>query len=987
MPAKKKETQPPKKTRKRATKKAKAGLKKNRSFPIVGIGSSAGGLEALELFFSNLPSGTNMAFVIIQHLSPKHKSIMADILMKYTPMKILEIQDNQEIEPNYVYLNPPDKNVVIQNCTLFLTKPLQAHGVNLPIDCFFRSLSEDQGEKAICIILSGTATDGTQGLKAIKGEGGMAMVQDPDSAKYAGMPSSAIATGLVDFILPVEKIPAELCKYVRHPYIERPEAIETAEQQFKGYVQEIIGMIRTRTGHNFLNYKQTTIRRRIERRMAVHQLDRIANYAAHLKKTPDEIDILFKDLLIGVTNFFRDSEAFEVLKSMVIPELLKNGKLENPLRIWVAGCATGEEAFSIAIILAEVMDKLRKHFNIQIFASDIDNEALDVARMAVYPDSIAADVSAERLKRFFTKEDSTYRIKKQIRDMIVFANQNLIKDPPFSRLDMVCCRNLMIYMEPVLQKKILPLFHYTLNPQGILFLGTSESIGEFSHLFSAIDHKWKIFKHKEYAVDNVGDYPRTPFYDVLPTLQGLEEKRVPTVADIHNLAERVILDNYAPPCVLINAKYEILHFIGQTDNYLAPPTGRASFNILNMAREGLKYKLSTALHNAAKQNSTVFSTGIKIKRNNHFRRIDLVVRPLTETGFTKGYMLVMFEDKTLPDPVQEKKIVAKQIVDPYLLSLEKELESTKEYLQATNEELETSNEELKSTNEELQSVNEELQSTNEELETSKEELQSTNEELVTVNAELQKKVDELSTANNDINNLLASTDIGTIFLDTNLCIKRFTPPINKLFNLIQTDIDRPIGDITSNIELYDLVDRAQKVLDTLVRQEWELQDKNGNWYSMRIMPYRTVDNVIDGVVVTFVDINKLKQIRELNRLATVVRDSNDAITVQDIGGNILAWNKGAEQIYGWSEAEALQMNIQELVPQSKHRELEEFTGKLINGETLTPIETQRICKNGKLLNVWLTMTVLKDAGGKPVEIATTEREVTELINLRANQRL
>jgi two-component system CheB/CheR fusion protein len=956
--------------------------KENVRFPIVGIGASAGGLEALELFFSNVPPETNMAFVIIQHLSPRHKSIMADILMKYTQMKVLQIKNNQDIEPNHVYLNPPDKNVVILNRRLHLTEPTQAHGVNLPIDCFFRSLSEDQGEKAICIILSGTATDGTLGLKAIKGEGGMAMVQDPDSAKYSGMPSSAIATGLVDFILPVEKIPAELVKYVRHPYIERPEIIETARQQFRSYVQKILALIRTRTGHDFSNYKQTTIRRRIERRMAVHQLDKIEQYAAYFKKTPAEVEILFKDLLIGVTNFFRDAEAFEVLKAKVIPELIKNKKPDIPLRIWVAGCASGEEAYSLAIIFVEVMDNLKKQVIIQIFAGDIDDEALDFARMAVYPDSIAADVSAERLDRFFIKEDNTYRAKKRIREMIVFANQNLIKDPPFSRLDLVSCRNLLIYLEPVLQKKILPLFHYTLTRNGILFLGTSESIGEFSHLFSAISSKWKIFKHKEYVVDQMIEYPRTPFYDVLPTPQGDEEKRTPSVAGIHNLAERIILENYAPPCVLINEQYEILHFIGQTDKYLAPPTGKASFNLINMAREGLKYKLSTALHKAVKQKKTIISEGLKIKHHNGFRSVDLVVRPLTESGFTQGFMLVMFDDKTVPEPVTGKKTAKKDNFDPYVLSLEKELQSTKEYLQTTNEELETSNEELKSTNEELQSVNEELQSTNEELETSKEELQSTNEELVTVNAELQKKVEDLSDANNDINNLLASTEIGTLFLSIDLCIKRFTPAVTKLFNLIQTDIGRPIGDITANILLDDLVERAQEVLDTLVRQEVELQDKKGNWYSLRIMPYRTLENVIDGVVLTFVDLSEFKQIQELNRLATVVTDSNDAITVQDLDGNFIAWNKGAEQMYGWSEAEAKKMNNRQLVPKSKIKELEEFTKKLINSESVKSFETQRLCKNGKTLNVWLTMTALKDDSGKPVEIATTERDISELKQLR-----
>ena len=474
------------------------------------------------------------------------------------------------------------------------------------------------------------------------------------------------------------------------------------------------------------------------------------------------------------------------------------------------------------------------------------------------------------------------------------------------------------------------------------------------------------------------DYHRAPLFDVLPTHQRFEEKRMPTVADIHNLAERIILENYAPPCVLINEQFEILHFIGQTDRYLAPPTGKASFNVLNMAREGLKYKLSTALHTAVKQKKTIISEGLKIKHNNIFRSVDLIVRPLTESGFTQGFILIIFEDKTLIEPVSKKKPARKDKVDPYIMSLEMELQSTKEYLQTTNEELETSNEELKSTNEELQSVNEELQSTNEELETSKEELQSTNEELVTVNAELQKKVEALSEASNDINNLLASTEIGTIFLDINLCIKQFTPAVTKLFNLIQTDIGRPIGDITTNIQIDDLFQLTQEVLKTLVRQEVEVQDKKGSWYAMRIAPYRTLENVIDGVVLTFVDISSLKQVEELSRLATVILDSNDAITVQDLDYNIVAWNNGAQQMYGWSEAEALKMDIRQLVPKGKIKEMEAFTQKLKNGESVNSLETQRICKNGKILSVWLTVTALKDGSGRPIEIASTERDISEL---------
>ena len=1001
MPAKKKETKTQKvllpATKKTAAGKrpAKTSASKNTSapvkikktaalpkdpanFPIVGIGASAGGLEALETLFDNMPTALGIAIVIIQHLSPKHKSIMASLLRKHTSMTVLEIEDGMKIKPSCVYLNPPDKNVAIINRKLYLTEPLKTHGINLPIDSFFRSLSEDLGEKAVCIILSGTATDGTLGIKAVKGEGGMAIVQNPNSAKYDGMPNSAIATGLVDFILPLEKIPGELIKYLQHPYIDRPERIETAEQQFKNYVQKMLGLIRTRTGHDFSKYKQTTIRRRIERRMALHQLNSLKTYMAYLEKTPAEVYILFKDLLIGVTNFFRDEQAFEFLNKHVIPQLINNQGNHAPLRIWVAGCATGEEAYSLAILFAEALSEHKKQISIQIFASDIDSEAIEFARAAVYPASIAADVSLERLDRFFLKENDAYRVRNQIRDMIVFAPQNIIKDPPFSKLNLVSCRNLMIYMEPVLQKKLLPLFHYTLAPNGFLFLGTSESIGEFSHLFSTVDAKWKIFKRKPYIDDSVANYPRTPFYDILPQPAGADERHVPTVADIHNLAEKMVLENYAPPCVLINDRFEILHFIGHTDRYLSTPSGKASFNILKMAREGLRYKLNTALHQALKHKKTITSEGLEFKHNDKLRTVDLVVRPMTESPFSQAFMLVVFDDKTAHRPVQKNIEADSDPADPYLLKLERELLSTREYLQSTNEELETSNEELKSTNEELQSVNEELQSTNEELETSKEELQSTNEELVTVNAELLKKVDELSEVNNDINNLLASTEIGTIFLDINLCIRRFTPAVIKIFNLIHTDIGRPIIDITTQIQREDLYDRAKEVLHTLVRQELEVQDKNGIWYSMRITPYRTQENVIDGVVINFIDVSGIKEIKHLNRLAAVVRDSNDAVTVQDFDGNILAWNKGAMQMYGWSEAEALKMNARELVPQNKRKELTTLMKRVKNNEHVAPLATQRLCKNHEVLDVWLTVTGLKDKDDRLVELATTERDIGEL---------
>jgi two-component system CheB/CheR fusion protein len=964
--------------------KTKAGPKQVNDFPIVGLGASAGGLEALETFFSHMPSDSGIAFVIIQHLSPRYKSIMASLLAKDTKMKILEITDGTKIEPNHVYLNPPDKNVMIINNALQLMEPVKTGGINLPIDSFFKSMAVEMGEKAICVILSGTATDGTLGLKAVKAEGGLVMVQDPDSAKYDGMPRSAIATGMVDFILPVEKIPAELVRYVKTPYIGPREKVSVPEDQFASHIQKIFALIRSANGHDLSQYKQTTIRRRIERRMAIHQVNTIADYVKYLQLTPPEVDILFKDMLIGVTNFFRDPEAFNILKEQVLPGLLNNKGPDGLIRIWTVGCSTGEEAYSMAILFSEAMDMVKQHYNIQIFASDIDAQAIDHARSGIYPDNIAADVSPERLKQYFITEGNAYKVRKRIRDMVVFAVQNVIKDPPFSKIDLMSCRNLLIYMDSALQKKVLSLCHYALNKDGVLFLGTSESIGEFTDLFHPVDRKWKIFLRKDAFTERAVDYPNMPFYHG-PKLIEIDETKMPVETDILNIAKSVVLENFALPGVLVNKQFEIIHFMGKTDKFLEAPIGKANFNILSMAREGLRLKLSQALHEAVRKQRKTTSNSLGIKYNGEYRIIDLIIMPLSEFGRKQGYLLVMFDDKTPPQkPAKEKgEKKPKDASDLFVVSLERELESTKEHLQTTIEELETSNEELKSTNEELQSVNEELQSANEELETSKEELQSTNEELITVNNELQNKVDELSQANSDISNLLGSTQIGTIFLDTDLNIKRFTPAATTIFNLIQTDLGRPISDITSKIRYERLNKDSQGVLDTLIVKEAEVRGINNHWYAMRISPYRTIENLIDGVVITFVDITKMKRaekaLRESEanrRLAAVVKDSNDAVTVMDFEGNILAWNKGAEKMYGYSENEAMKMNIRGIVPEDRQKETSDFMKKL-QKENVTSFETLRVTKDGKRLKVSLTVTRLVDDDGKPVAVATTERDITE----------
>ncbi len=979
MPIKVNKTSPAKEVSPTKSKDRKKSNKR-AGFPIVGIGASAGGLETLEAFFSKMPPETNMAFVIIQHLSPNFKSSMASLLAKYTRMTVNEIEDGTHLAPNCVYLNPPNKNVAVFNRTLHLMDPVKSGAINMPIDFFFRSLSEDQKEKAIGIIVSGTASDGTLGIKAIKGEGGMVMAQDPVTAKYDGMPRSAIGTGLVDFILPVERMPQTLFNYVKHPFLKSPGKINVAETDSQHQLRKVFALLRSATGHDFSQYKQTTIRRRIERRLAVHQIDKLTDYIMCMQKNPLEIDALFKDLVIGVTSFFRDPEAYQVLEREVFPRLLRGRKTDDPLRCWVVGCSTGEEAYSLAVIVSEAMEKLKKYLTVQIFATDIDEAAIENARKGIFPDSIAADVSQARLGQFFTKEDGFFRIKKQIRDMVVFSLQSVIKDPPFSRLDLVSCRNLLIYLDHPLQKKIIPLFHYTLKPQGVLLLGPSESIGEFTDLFQPLNAKWKIFQRKESFREGIIDYPKKIIYGSQDMIEPDEPIRMPVATEIQAVAEKAILSQYAATGVLIDDKYEILHFVGRTEKFLVPPAGKPSFNMLKMAREDLKFKLTAALHKAVREKKRTDCKGVRVNHNNTSCIVDISISPVTDKGLPQGLLLVLFEEKE-PGCLPDENIVCEpgeKSQDPTVHQLEQELRSTREYLQATIEELETSNEEQKSINEEMQSVNEELQSTNEELETSKEELQSTNEELATVNSELQNKVDELSRTSDDMNNLLAASEIASIFMDTRLNINRYTPAAARIIKLIPTDIGRPLNDLRTSFPGIDLAGHAKKVLKDLNTLETEILSEDRIWHALKVLPYRTGENVIAGVVMTVMDIHRVKQAEKIRRLATVLEDANDSIMMRDFKGRILAWNKGAEAMYGWTEFEALKMTIEDLIPKEGQKEEKAMVDKLKKGETVKAFKTRRLTKGGKLLDIWLTATVLNDESGRPIEIATTERDLAWL---------
>ena len=849
---------------------SKQTRKKKENLYIVGIGASAGGLEALQSLFLNMPMKSGMSFVLVPHLDPSHVSMMPELLQKNSRMPVREVCDGMTVESDTVYIVPSNKNLAILHGTLQLLDTTEEPSSRLPIDYFLRTLAQDAGERAIAVILSGMGSDGTLGIRAIKGELGMAMVQDPLSAKYDGMPISAIATGQVDYILSPEKMGLQLVKYIQYVEQKAFPANLPADGKLPFAMQKIFILLRSHTGHDFSFYKPSTIGRRIERRMSVHQVERVIDYVRLLQQNPREVSLLFKELLIGVTNFFRDGEAFETLKQKCLTHLIKEKTNNGSLRLWVPGCSTGEEAYSVAILVQECLEEIGTHLGVQIFATDIDSDAVEVARSGLYPSSIAADVSRDRLKRFFTKEDASYRINKNIRETLVFAPQDIIRDPPFTKLDLISCRNLLIYLEAVIQKKLLPLFHYALHPGGMLFLGTSETIGSFTDLFKVVDKKWKIFQRKQtaaaYHIAVEFPFPSKIGADSDTFTDKPEEMNLP------RLTEKILLENYAPPSLIINETGDILYVHGRTGAFLEPAPGEARLNLMEMAREGFKPELQIAVREALTQQKDVIRQDLKVKDNGGWRRLDLTVKPLNLTDTAVGMLLVVFEERPLAAAVKKttpaKKTAGKKSHKPIKV-LEEELKYTRENLQITIEELETSNEELKSTNEELQSTNEELQSANEELETSKEEQQSLNEELVTLNSELQQKIDELSLANNDMHNLLDSIEVPTVFLDFQLRIKRFTANAKKVINFIETDIGRPLHHIACRFKYDQLMADARNVLKTLVYREVEIQTENGHWYLMRILPYRTIDNIIDGVVIIYLDIHAQKvasgKIDELNQ--------------------------------------------------------------------------------------------------------------------------
>ena len=858
---KKKTTQP-----KRTKSAAATAAKPADSFPVVGIGASAGGLEAVTQLLKHLPPDAGMGFVLVQHLDPNHESALTALLSRVTPMPVSEAQDGTLVQPDHMYVIPPNKKMGIEHGILRLLPRGNGSELHTPVDYFFRSLATDQGGQAIGIILSGTGSDGTLGLEEIKAAGGIALVQSEDSAKYTGMPASAGSSGCADYILPPDEIAAELIRVGRHPHLIQEQRVEKDSlppldgDEFK----QICTLLRAHSGVDFTHYKPATLRRRISRRMVLQRLDTLKEYAAFLRGNPAEVEALFQDILICVTGFFRDPKMFELLKKKIFPKLLKNRQDDAPIRLWVAGCSTGEEAYSLVIALMEFLEKAGVRCPIQLFGTDINEAVIGRARGGLYPERIKDEMSAERLRKFFTKSDGGYRINKAIRDQCMFARQNLIEDPPFSHVDLITCRNVLIYFDAALQKKVIPVFHYALKPHGCLVLGTAESIGGFAELFSIADAKFRIYEKKFSHTRRSRVPPR--FTAVMGNRDSMPPSAARTVVepmagDIRKQADAVVLSQFAPAGVVVNAGMEILQFRGRTGPFLENTPGEASLNLLKMARQGLAVELRPLFSKAGKQRRHAEKTGIQIRHEGRILTVKVRVIPLPMSNFSELFFLVLFEETAAVDmPASKRNLTLRSTATRRELEqLRDELDATKLSLQNIIEEQDAANEELRAANEEILSSNEELQSTNEEMETATEELQSTNEELITLNDELQNRNVELQELSDDMSNLFSSVDIPILMLSNDLCIRRFTPRAVKVLNLIAADIGRPLSDLKIKLKLPNLQELIAEVIETLNIRELEVQDLDDRWYSLRIRPYKTADNRLNGVVLTLQDIDSVKR--------------------------------------------------------------------------------------------------------------------------------
>ncbi|NEX17142.1 MAG: chemotaxis protein CheR [Halochromatium sp.] len=972
--------------------------------PVVGIGASAGGLKAFRQLLANLGSNTGMAFVLIQHLDPTHESLLPELLQADSSMPVHAVRDGILLEANSVYVIAPGQQLHLLHNRLQSIGDAEGRPFH-PLDTFFRSLAQDRGSKAIGVILSGTASDGTLGSRAIKEAGGITFAQDLDSAEYPSMPANAVAAGYIDFVLPPEKIARELIWLAQHSYLLRASfsAHEPMLPLSLEELNKILILLRARTGHDFSYYKDTTIRRRIARRVLLHKLDSSEHYIRLLQRDANEVDALLQDILINVTGFFRDPDGFAALQRIAFPALLQNRPADAPLRIWVPGCSSGQEVYSIAIALNESIGNRAQLPPVQFFGSDIDDDAIETARRGVYPPSIEDEVAPARLKHWFRKVSGGYQISTMLRESCVFAVQSVIRDPSFSKLDLISCRNLMIYFELVLQKKVFGLFHYALQPEGFLLLGASESIGAQSELFALKDKAGKLYQKKSAS-------PRTlvePGFrlDHKAPLRELSRAASlgPSVYDLDRVAEQRLIERYAPVGVIVGPDQQVLRFLGRSWPYIEHPAGTATLNLYKVLHPDLLLEVRAAVREATASGQDVCKQGIKLHVEGALRRVSIQVLALGGAIRSETNLMVLFEPSSAPPVAAQPRVETAAAANsgaaadgdanvpedepaeaPQLQARiteqERELAETREYMQSIIEQQEGLNEELRSANEEVQSTNEELQSTNEELETAKEELQSTNEELATVNVELENRNEDLAVSNNDLTNLLNSINLPILILGADLAIRQFTRPAERLLNLIDSDIGRPIGNIKPNIELPELERVVLEVIETMTVNEFELTDDQGRWYSVRVRPYRTLDNRIDGAILLFVDIDDVKRVQRLEadleeqrRLAAVVRDANDAVTVQDLRGIIQTWNPAAERIYGYSEQEALGMDVRSLVAPEHRDAVDGLLREIAQGRSPAPIELERIGKDGRRLRVLLTTSVLVDDAARPVAVATTER--------------
>jgi two-component system CheB/CheR fusion protein len=851
----------------------RSSLPSTDKFTVVALGGSAGALDALEKFFTHLPLTTGIAYVVVLHQLAEQSGELAQLLQRFTQLPVHEAHDGLRLQPNHVYVAPPNHNLNLLHGALYLLKPTQARSRRLPIDFFLQSLAKDVGERAVCILLSGAGSDGSLGLKLIMENFGMVMVQDPDTSAYDALPRAALATEFVDFVSPPELMPAQLLDYVARPLDTRPTRPLSAAPptQPTHALQKIFLLIRQQTGHDFSFYKRNTVFRRIERRMNSHQIKEFTHYVRYLQENPYEVEQLFRELLIGVTKFFRDADAFTSLQHHLKAVLLRK-EPGSTVRVWAPGCSTGEEAYSLAIALLECIQSLgpERRLKLQIFATDISSLGIDAARAGLYRDNVAADISPERLARYFIKTDGHYQVRKELRDMVVFALHNINKDAPFTKLDLLCCRNLLIYLSSELQRNLLPIFHYALNPGALLFLGPSENLTGFLDLFQPLDVKWKISRRTEAAavLPRLINFPfsmapKSPAAPHSPALMSPAASSHRHGGPFATLVQKALLQAYTPPAVVINPKGEILYVNGRTGRYLEPAPGVGSLNVFEMARRELSFEISGAVHRAVQTREDVVVDNVHVKTDLGQQLLRLTVKHLTEPDALLGLLLVVFEDQPTSRRVRQGKaspLSAQDSRDSVVAALDKELQYTKHRLQTTIEEMESSLEELKSTNEELQSANEELQSTNEEAMTNKEEMQSLNEELLTLNMQYLAKTEELSQSANDMKNLLDATEIAIIFLDNDMVVKRFTPQVTSIINLMPADVGRSLAHFASNLRYTHLLRDVQQVLSRLTSVEVNIETTQGEWFTMRILPYRSLDNYINGAVITFTEITPLKQL-------------------------------------------------------------------------------------------------------------------------------